>query len=197
MDPNPHELLPRKRKFRDTRPTVVAAAEAAKIPLSAVNVPRLEPMLENEPPFSWDQLSFNQYMMYSQIMRKVDSKMSALKPVRTKPPMGLKKWLLQEKTYALASNTPAEPPYCIYPQGCDERYYPLFTRHNRERYKTSLGHRVEREHIITTSESETLREYGRAVSVRVSFCSDWHACGCIFSRRRIECNESIFLFFII
>lgn len=169
MDPNPHELLPRKRKFRDTRPTAVAAAEAAKIPLSAMHLPRLDPMLENEQPFSWDQLSFNQYMMYNQMMRKVDSKMTALKPVRTKAPMGLKKWLLQEKTYALADNTPAEPPYCIYPVDCHERYYEMFKKHNRERYKMSLSHRVQREHLITTYETEILREYGRAVGFHFLF----------------------------
>lgn len=184
MDPNPHELLPRKRKFRDTRPTVVAAAEAAKIAPSSVHVPRLEPALENEQPFSIDQLSFNQYMMYIHIMRKVDTKMTALKPVRTKAPMGLKKWLLQEKTYALASNTPAEPPYCIYPPDCNERYHATFFKHNRERYKLGLQHRVQRERLITTYETEILREYGRAVSVCFLSCS----IRVMLSDRRVQPN---------
>lgn len=168
------DLHPRKRKIRASREgagpttTINAAALAAHIPASSIFVPPLEPMLENEAPVSVDQLTNNQYSMYLMLQKKIDDKMGIVRPVKTKAPNGPKKWILQERTYALASNTPAEPTECIFPPGMPTCLQPIFQRHNRERYKEHLNHRVQRERIIATYENEVLREYGRAVSV--SFC---------------------------
>lgn len=172
------ELHPRKRKIRASRDeprpttTIAAAALAAHIPTSSIFTPPLEPMLETEPPFSIDQLTNNQYSMYLMLQKKIDDKMGIVKPVKTKAPLGPKKWILQERTYALASNTSAEPPEVIYPPGLDQRLERIFEVHNRERYQEHLLHRVQRERIIATYENELLREYGRAVSVS-GFCVCW------------------------
>lgn len=165
------DLHPRKRKIRSNTSTINTAATAANIPTNQIFVPPLDQIMDTETPFNIDQLSSNQYSMYMMLQKKIDDKMGVVRPVKTKAPNGPKKWILQERTYALASNTSYDPTSIVYPPGLPEILRTIYERHHKERFREHLHHRVERERIIATYENEVLREYGRAVSRLVFFSS--------------------------
>lgn len=159
------ELHPRKRKIRaskdenkqNTNTTVNPPTQTTTV--NEIN----DCMVTNDAPHPHDQPNTNCYQMYIDIRTQITRKHRLLIPVQPKPPQGFKEYLLNRRTYVLASNTPTEHSVTFPPNiGSGSHLRDLFTVQEKERHKLKMQHVVEKEKLVLAVEQEILRVHGRA-----------------------------------
>ncbi|KAL5281753.1 ANKRD12 family protein [Megaselia abdita] len=166
-----NELHPRKRKIKqkqeeNTSTKTTTANQANETVTTSTTTTADHP---HDHPFT------NCYQMFMNIRKQIEQKHKNILPIQPKPPQGFDDYLMNRKTYLLASRAPAEDiqiPSDIVVNEMKE----LYTTQERERVKLKLRHIVEKEKLGLCVEQEILRVHAKAARSLANQSVPYSAC---------------------
>ncbi|XP_011189908.1 myb-like protein X [Zeugodacus cucurbitae] len=102
----------------------------------------------------------NCFQMYLSIRRQIEKKWRNMYPIKPRPPQGYNEYLLNKKTYLLASNEQKVEP--VTPSNIPSKMHEIYRLQENERNALLQRHIVEREKLCLNVEQEMIRVHSKA-----------------------------------